>query len=102
MSENKTFTVLLPKKPNMACCYSRSHKVSSTDENRLKIVPKSEDSITPIWCETVLQKGSAISKDTTLSGLEIQALGNNALKDDVTNGGGLSGATIVKVIPIYG
>ena len=85
----------------MACCFSRSNKVSSTDENSFKIVPKSEDNITAIWCETVLQKGSAISKDTTVSGLEIQALGNDALAEDVEDGGGLSGATIVKLIPSY-
>ena len=83
----------------MACC---SNKVSGTDENSFKIVPKSKDKITAIWCEMALQKGCTISKETTVVDLEIQTLGNDALEDGVEDGGGLSGATIVKLIPIYG
>ena len=86
----------------MACCCSRSNKVSSTDENSFKIVPKSKEKITAIWCEQALQKGCIISTETKVADLEIQTVGNDALEDDVEDGGGLSGATIVKLIPIYG
>ena len=84
----------------MACCCSGSNKVSS--DNGFKIVPESKEEITEIWCEQALQKGNTISKETTVINLEIQALGNDALAEDVEDGGGLSGATIVKLIPTYG
>ena len=87
----------------MACCCSRSNKVSSTaDENSFIIVPKSKEKITAIWCEQALQKGDTISTETKVADLEIQTVGNDALEDNVEDGGGLSGATIVKLIPIYG
>ena len=89
----------------MACCFSRSNKISGIDddENSFKIVPKSKDNITAIWCEQALQNGGTTSKETMVTDLEIQDLGNDALEgDNVEDGGGLSGATIVKLIPIYG
>ena len=84
----------------MACCCSGSNKVSS--DNGFKIVPESKEEITAIWCEQALQKGNTISQETTVINLVIQALGNDTLAEDVEDGGGLSGATIVKLIPIYG
>ena len=76
----------------MDCCFSRSNKVSSANENSFKIVPKSKDKITAIWCEMALQKGCTISKETKVTDLEIQALGNDALADGVEDG-----ATIVNI-----
>ena len=85
----------------MACCCSKRNKVSSMDKNGFKIVPESKDEITAVWCEQALQKGCTISKETKVIDLEIQALGNGALGENVEDGGGLSGATIVKLIPSY-
>ena len=66
-----------------------------------KDVPNSIEDITASWCQTALQKGSAIDKDTTVIKVEIKPLINEAsgLKD----GGGLSPfSNIIKLVPTYG
>ena len=70
-----------------------------TDVN-FKVVPETLEDITPFWCQTVLQKGSAISKDTTVTAIEIKQITDE--KSGSKDGGGLSGSTLVKLIPTYG
>ena len=64
----------------MASCCSGSNKVSS---DGFKIVPESKEKITSVWCEQALQKGGTISKETKVTGVEIQAVGNDALGKDL-------------------
>ena len=66
-----------------------------------KDVPNSIEDITASWCQTALQKGSAIDKDTTVIKVEIKPLINEA--SGLEDGGGLSPfSNIVKLIPTYG
>ena len=65
-----------------------------------KVAPEALKDITPFWCQTILREGSAINKDTTVTAVEIKQITdkNSGSKD----GGGLSGSTLVKLIPTYG
>ena len=79
-------------------CLSRSEN-NKSEQYGFKIVPESMSDITADWCENILQKGSTISNETKVTELTVQSLTNDTDQDD---GGGLSGATLLKLIPIYG
>ena len=65
-----------------------------------KVVPETLDDITPIWCQTILHEGSAINKGTTVTAVEVKQITDE--KSGSKDGGGLSGSTLVKLIPTYG
>ena len=65
-----------------------------------KVVPEALEDITPFWCQTILHEGSAINKDTTVTNVEIKQITDE--KSGSKDGGGLSGSTLVKLIPTYG
>ena len=79
--------------------------LGSSDKNKSeqygsKIVPESMSDITADWCENILQRGSTISNETKVTELAVQSLTNAV--NDLDDGGGLSGSTLVKLIPTYG
>ena len=79
--------------------------MGSSDKNKseqygFKIVPESMSDITAVWCENILQKGSTISKETKVTELEVRSLTSDV--NDQDDGGGLSGSTLLKLIPTYG
>ena len=65
-----------------------------------KVVPEALKDITPFWCQTILREGSAINKDTTVTAVEIKQITDE--KSGSKDGGGMSGSTLVKLIPTYG
>ena len=70
-------------------------------ETNFKDVPDSFENITASWCQTALQKGSVIEKDTTVIKVEIKPLINEA--SGLNNGGGFYPfSNLVKLIPTYG
>ena len=69
------------------------------EDSSFKIVPESLKDITADWCENALHKGFTISKETKVTSLEVQCMTNDEIGAD---GGGLSGSTLVKLIPTYG
>ena len=71
---------------------------NNNDQYGFKIVPESLNDINADWCEKALQKGSTISKETKVTNLEVQCLTSDEIGAD---GGGLSGSTLVKLIPTY-
>ena len=78
--------------------------LGSSDKNEserygFKIVPESMSDITADWCENILQRGSTISNETKVTELAVLSLTNDSNQDD---GGGLSGSTLLKLIPTYG
>ena len=83
---------------NIMACLSSSEK-NKSEQYGFKIVPESISDITADWCENILQKGSTISNETKVTELTVQSLTNDTDQDD---GGGLSGATLLKLIPTYG
>ena len=81
----------------MACLGSSDKNES--EQYGFKIVPESMSDITADWCENILQRGSTISNETKVTELAVQSLTNDSNQDD---GGGLSGSTLLKLIPTYG
>ena len=79
--------------------------MGSSDKNKseqygFKIVPESMSDITADWCGNILQRGSTISNETKVTELAVQSLTNDISDQD--DGGGLSGSTLLKLIPTYG
>ena len=70
-----------------------------TDVN-FKVVPETLEDITLFWCQTILHEGSVINKGTTVTAVEIKQITDE--KSGSKDGGGLSGSTLVKLIPTYG
>lgn len=64
-----------------------------------KIVPESLEDITADWLEQALQKGFTISEETKVTNVELESLSSDEFGQD---GGGLSGSTILKLVPTYG
>ena len=73
---------------------------SNISQKIFKVVPKTLEDITPFWCQTILHEGSAINKGTTVTAVEIKQITDE--KSGSKDGGGLSGSTLVKLIPTYG
>ena len=84
----------------MACIgkSGKEDQSNNNDQYGFKIVPESLNDITADWCEKALQKGSTISNETKVINLEVQCLTSDEIGAD---GGGLSGSTLVKLIPTY-
>ena len=81
----------------MACLSNNSS--TSSDQYGFKIVPETLQDITPEWCEKALQNGSTISKAIKVTNLEVKGITNE--DTGAEDGGGLSGSTLVKLIPSY-
>ena len=81
----------------MACL--RKNVQSRENISGFKIVPESLEDITADWLEQALQKGSAISEETKVTNVELESLASDEFGQD---GGGLSGSTILKLVPTYG
>ena len=73
---------------------------SKISEINFKVVPETLEDITPFWCQTILHEGSVINKGTTVTAVEIKQITDE--ESGFKNGGGLSGSTLVKLIPTYG
>ena len=73
---------------------------SKISEKDFKIVPHSLEEITADWCEKILQEGSTIAKDTTVTNVEVLPITDET--SGFEDGGGLSGSSLIKVIPTYG
>ena len=82
----------------MACIGGSGKGQSNNEQYGFKIVPESLNDITADWCEKALKKGSTISKETKVTNIEVQCLTSDEIGAD---GGGLSGSTLVKLIPTY-
>jgi hypothetical protein len=81
----------------MACL--RKNGQSQENISGFKIVPESLEDITANWLEQALQKGFTISEETKVSNVELESLASDEFGQD---GGGLSGSTILKLVPTYG
>ena len=81
----------------MACI--RSNGQSQENLSGFKIVPDSLEDITSDWLEQALQKGGTISEEMKVTNVELECLTSDEFGED---GGGLSGSTIVKLVPTYG
>ena len=66
--------------------------------NMFKLIPKSIEDITVDWCDEVLHKQNCISQDVQVSSVSVQNLTNDS---EMSNGGGLSGSTMLKVKLTY-
>ena len=69
------------------------------NQSSIKTVPKSIDEITSDWCENVFKNESVISNDTFVTSINVKSLENEVT--GLTDGGGLSGSALVRVIPKY-
>ena len=65
-----------------------------------KPVPHSFEEITPDWLQNALQRGKAISEETTITKVEIEEIKNK--ESGISDGGGYSGSRLIKLLPIYG
>ena len=72
-------------------------KISAKD---FKIVPHSLEEITADWCEKILRDGSTISKDTTVTNVEVLPITDES--SGFEDGGGFSGSSLIKMVPTYG
>ena len=66
--------------------------------NMFKLIPKSIEDITVDWCDDVLHKQNCISQNVQVSSVSVQNLTNDS---EMSNGGGLSGSTMLKVKLTY-
>ena len=82
----------------MAGCVRRNGQ-SQENLSGFKIVPESLEDITADWLEQALQKGGTISEEIKVTNVELECLTSDEFGED---GGGLSGSTIVKLVPTYG
>ena len=73
---------------------------SEINQTDFEVVPEKLQDLTASWCQTALQEGSAIGKDTTVLSLEVKPLTDEI--SGLNDGGGLSGSNILKMIPTYG
>ena len=80
----------------------RKNEQSNDNQNGFKIVPESVEDITAEWLEQALRKGCTISEETNILNVELQCLTNDEIGVDGEDGGGLSGSTLVKLVPTYG
>ena len=81
----------------MVC--GRKNRQSQENISGFKIVPETLEDITADWLEKVLQKGCTISEETKVKNVELESLTSDEFGQD---GGGLSGSTILKLVPTYG
>ena len=77
----------------------RRNGQSQENLSGFKIVPESLENITADWLEQALQKGFTISEETKVTNVELESLASDEFGQD---GGGLSGSTILKLVPTYG
>ena len=82
----------------MAGCVRRNGQ-SQENLSGFTIVPESLEDITADWLEQALQKGGTISEEIKVTNVESECLTSDVFGQD---GGGLSGSTIVKLVPTYG
>ena len=73
---------------------------SKISEKDFKIVPHSLEEINADWCEKILRDGSTISKDTTVTNVEVLPITDES--SGFEDGGGFSGSSLIKMIPTYG
>ena len=64
-----------------------------------KLVPDSLEDITTEWCNKVLKDGQCISSDIQVTNVEVKRLTNET--SDTSDGGGLSGSMMIKLVPTY-
>ena len=81
----------------MVC--GRKNRQSQENISGFKIVPETLEDITADWLEKALQKGCTISEETKVTNVELESLTSDEFGQD---GGGLSGSTILKLLPTYG
>ena len=84
----------------MASCINGNASNLNDQQYGFKVVPEFLTDITPEWCEKALQKGSTISKQTKVIGVETKPLTNETT--GVKDGGGMSGSTLAKLTLTYG
>ena len=80
----------------------RKNEQNNDNQNGFKIVPESVEDITMEWLEQALRKGCTISEETKILNVELQCLTNDEIGEGGEDGGGLSGSTLVKLVPTYG
>ena len=81
----------------MVC--GRKNRQSQENISGFKIVPETLEDITADWLEKALHKGCTISEETKVTNVELESLTSDEFGQD---GGGLSGSTILKLVPTYG
>ena len=69
----------------------------ATSDSEFQLVPKTTEDITSEWCEKVLQKGECIGAETKVSGVKVEDLTSKIGDVEIKDGGGLSGAMIIKL-----
>ena len=67
--------------------------------NVFKLVPKSIEDITVDWCNEVLHEENCLAHDAKVSCISVQRLTNDS--SDISDGGGLSGSTMLKIKLTY-
>ena len=67
--------------------------------NVFKLVPNSIEDITVNWCNEVLHEGNCLNHDAKVSCISVQRLTNDS--SDISDGGGLSGSTMLKIKLTY-
>ena len=72
--------------------------MAKTKDN-FKLVPDSLEDITTKWCDKVLKDGKCIPSDIQVTNVEVKRLTNET--SDTSDGGGLSGSMMIKLVPTY-
>ena len=67
--------------------------------NVFKLIPKSIEDITVDWCNGVLHEENCLAHDVEVSCISVQPLTNDS--SDISDGGGLSGSTMLKIKLTY-
>ena len=70
------------------------------NQDEFKPVPHSLEEITPDWLQNALQRGKAISEETTITKVEIEEIKNK--ESGISDGGGYSGSRLIRLLPTYG
>ena len=64
-----------------------------------KIVPECVEDVSVAWCNEVLHQGDCIAADVFVTNVKAQRLTNDS--SDLTDGGGLSGSLMIKIVLDY-
>ena len=66
--------------------------MAKTKDN-FKLVPDALEDFTTEWCDKVLKDGKCISTDVHISNVDVKRLSSD--------GGGLSGSMMIRLVPTY-
>ena len=72
----------------------------ANSKSEFKLIPEKIEDITVDWCNEVFQRGKCISSDVIVENVEVSRLTSNN-DSEMTDGGGLSGAMLLKLKLCY-